>query len=229
MPNLRGFGKHEGQMKKAMQVAGDALLNANMAYIEDEDAFKKRFQKYFGKMNDSAKDDIVANIANMNGQFTRNNFNVSLGPANANENANMTHFSSAGYQFITRRDLSKDQTIPGEQPVAADGDPPAIFRSAVHIGNHAIAGRDVPARTVALRGRHHRLPAAALLRLARRELVQGHQSRSRLPQRRERGLLHRQLRQIGNSVWGTQQMRTPHATNSVQSRRSSGTSSFARF
>src|SRR5215471_15663900 len=98
MPKLQGFGKNEGAMKRAMKVAGEALLDASMAYINDEAAFAKKFKTYFGKINDQARDDLVATIANMNGQFQKDNFTITLGPPNANENANMTHFKTAHYQ-----------------------------------------------------------------------------------------------------------------------------------
>ena len=98
MPRLTGFGKHEFAMKQAMRTAGAALVEAASSYVADEGEFNKKFKTYFGKINDQARDDLVATLANMNGQFQRDNFTIALGAPNANENANMIHFKTAHYQ-----------------------------------------------------------------------------------------------------------------------------------
>lgn len=98
MPVLQGFGAKEGQMRKAMVKAGDVLTTAMAQYVESEEEFRKKFKTWFGNPTKPALADVVATMANMNGQFNRNNFTVVMGAANADENANMFSFTRAMYQ-----------------------------------------------------------------------------------------------------------------------------------
>ena len=93
MAILEGFDKAETKkMKTIIKLAGDALVNALDAYIENETQFKQNFSRWFGKPQGSSVTDLIEGLANMNGQIMRDSYTVVLGPPNGNENANMLSF-----------------------------------------------------------------------------------------------------------------------------------------